>query len=238
MIDNLSTALLAPILIMQGRYVRRVIPRLPEAKGARSGVYGAGPKIRLLIVGDSAAAGVGVNRQDQALSGALVSSLGSTHEVTWKMLAKSGYASGRVLDRLKSSAEEPFDFVLVSLGVNDVTARTGPDEWANNLLKIIALLKSKFCALRILFSSVPPMHRFVALPQPLRWWLGARAKKLNAIMGSIVKKDDACLFVSVTFPVQQAYLAKDGFHPGEMAYALWGAQVAKMIQAEMNAIEG
>ena len=70
----------------------------------------------------------------------------------------------------------------------------------------------------------------------MHWWLGARAKKLNAIMGSIVKKDDACLFVPVTFPVQQAYLAKDGFHPGEMAYALWGAQAAKMIQAELSAI--
>jgi len=238
MIDSLSTVLLAPILMMQGRYVRRVTPRLPEAKGARFGVSGTGPKIRLLIVGDSAAAGVGVNRQEQALSGRLVSSLGSTHEVTWKMLARAGHASGEVLDRLKSAKEEAFDFVLVSLGVNDATARTRSDEWANNLLKIIALLKSKFCARSILFSSVPPMHRFVALPQPLRWWLGARAKKLNAIMEAIAKKDDACLFVSVTFPMQQAYLAKDGFHPGEMAYALWGGQVAKMIQAELNAIEG
>ena len=234
MIDSLSTVLLAPILIMQGRYVRRVTPRLPEAKGPRSGVSGRGPKTRLLIVGDSAAAGVGVNRQEQALSGRLVSSLGSTHEVTWKMLAKSGYASGEVLDRLKSTKEEAFDFVLVSLGVNDTTARTRSDEWANNLLKIIALLKSKFCARRILFSSVPPMHRFVALPQPLRWWLGERAKKLNNSMKAIVKNDDACLFVSVTFPIQQAYLAKDGFHPGEMAYALWGAQVTKMIQAELK----
>lgn len=134
MIDILSSVLLAPILVIQGRYVRRVTPRLPEARGSRSGVFGAGPKVKLLMIGDSATAGVGVRRQEQALSGRLVSSLGSTHEVTWKMIARAGYASADVLDWLKSSPVEGFDFVLVSLGVNDATARTKSKEWANNLL--------------------------------------------------------------------------------------------------------
>lgn len=238
MIDTLSSVLLAPILVIQGRYVRRVTPRLPEARGARSGVFGAGPKVKLLMIGDSATAGVGVRRQEQALSGRLVSSLGSTHEVTWKMIARAGYASADVLDWLKSSPAEGFDFVLVSLGVNDATARTKSKEWANNLLGIIALLKAKFCARKILFSSVPPMHRFLALPQPLRWWLGARAKKLNSMIKAIVRTDHACLLIPLTFPVDQVYLAKDGFHPGEKAYAFWGAQVARTIRSELDAAKG
>ena len=64
---------LAPVIIAQGLYVRRVTPRLPEPEGERSGVNGAGPPLSLLILGDSAAAGVGVATQDQALSGQLVS---------------------------------------------------------------------------------------------------------------------------------------------------------------------
>ena len=62
---------LAPLLFAQGVYVRRVTPRLPEAPGERSGVSGGGPALKLLILGDSAAAGVGASSQATALAGRL-----------------------------------------------------------------------------------------------------------------------------------------------------------------------
>ncbi|MFX6190184.1 hypothetical protein ABTF51_19795, partial [Acinetobacter baumannii] len=46
---------LAPVLLAQGMHVRRRIPRLPEAAGARAGAVGEGRPLRLLIAGDSAA---------------------------------------------------------------------------------------------------------------------------------------------------------------------------------------
>jgi hypothetical protein len=66
MIYHLAMVLLAPVLAAQGMYVRRVTPSLSEPEGVRSGVFGAGPKIKLLIVGDSAAAGLGAATQHQA----------------------------------------------------------------------------------------------------------------------------------------------------------------------------
>lgn len=54
MLYPLSTLALGPLLLGQGRYVRRVTPRLPEPEGERQGVIGAGPALRLLILGDSA----------------------------------------------------------------------------------------------------------------------------------------------------------------------------------------
>ncbi|MET3217482.1 UNVERIFIED_ORG: hypothetical protein ABIC48_005266 [Burkholderia territorii] len=51
-----AIAALGPLLFAQGRYVRRVTPRLPEAAGPRDGVAGGGPPLRVLAVGDSAAA--------------------------------------------------------------------------------------------------------------------------------------------------------------------------------------
>ncbi|KAB0649370.1 SGNH/GDSL hydrolase family protein, partial [Burkholderia diffusa] len=56
----LATAALGPLLLMQGRRVRRVTPRLAEAAGPRDGTAGDGPPLRVLVLGDSAAAGVGV----------------------------------------------------------------------------------------------------------------------------------------------------------------------------------
>ncbi|ETX12905.1 hypothetical protein OCH239_15315 [Roseivivax halodurans JCM 10272] len=65
-------ALLAPILAVQGRIVRRGAVRLREPDGPRAGRTGAGPSLRLLIAGDSSAAGVGADTQAEALSGRLV----------------------------------------------------------------------------------------------------------------------------------------------------------------------
>ena len=66
---RLATAMvvLSPLLICQGMYVRRVTPKLPEADGPRSGEAGSGALLRLLVLGDSAAAGVGVPARKKRL---------------------------------------------------------------------------------------------------------------------------------------------------------------------------
>ncbi len=57
-----------PVLVTQGPFIKLRTERLEEPKGAREGVVGQGPDLRLLIIGDSSAAGVGVTSQSQALS--------------------------------------------------------------------------------------------------------------------------------------------------------------------------
>ena len=60
---------LGPLLLPQSRWLKRNALRLPEAAGPREGGVGAGgPLLRLLVVGDSSAAGVGVADQAQALA--------------------------------------------------------------------------------------------------------------------------------------------------------------------------
>lgn len=78
---------LAPLLLAQGRFTRRVTPLLPEPVGPRRGKEGRGPALRLLIAGDSAAAGVGVASQASALSGCLVRELAPAFELTWSLVA-------------------------------------------------------------------------------------------------------------------------------------------------------
>lgn len=71
MLDTLLLIGLAPVLLWQGRNVRRSTLRLPEAAGVRYGQVGRGPALRILLLGDSSAAGVGVSQQEQALAGQL-----------------------------------------------------------------------------------------------------------------------------------------------------------------------
>ena len=233
MIYHLATLLFAPILMAQGIYVRRFTPKLPEPEGHRSGVYGEGSRITLLIVGDSAAAGVGAGTQYQALSGRLVTALGTSYQVSWKLLAQTGDASSHVLARLEREINEKFDVVVISVGVNDVTARTSSKEWLNNLKRMTEILKSKFHARHIILSAVPPMHLFPALPQPLRWWLGLKAKSLNSILERMAGHDDDCSVLPMASSFERHYMANDGFHPGEAAYTLWGNELAKVIRAAL-----
>ena len=54
--------MLSPVLVAQAVVTRARLPRLPEPEGQRHGVIGRGPLLRVLITGDSSAAGVGVQQ--------------------------------------------------------------------------------------------------------------------------------------------------------------------------------
>lgn len=168
----LVTAALAPLLLWQGRRVRRVTPRLPEAAGPRAGTTGHGPPLRLLVLGDSAAAGVGVARQSEALTGCLLAELAPHHTLHWRLLAHTGDDLAQTVQRLPALAGERFDVAVLSIGVNDVTGRTPPARWARAYADLLAQLRRAHGVRLSVLTPVPPMHLFPALPQPLRWTLG------------------------------------------------------------------
>ncbi|EEX09439.1 hypothetical protein SL1157_1477 [Ruegeria lacuscaerulensis ITI-1157] len=58
-VDQIVRLPLLPLLAAQALMVRQRALRLPEPSGPREGRQGRGPRLRLLIVGDSSAAGVG-----------------------------------------------------------------------------------------------------------------------------------------------------------------------------------
>lgn len=227
---QLATLGLVPFLIAQARYVKRITPKLPEADGVRSGTVGAGEKLGVFIVGDSAAAGVGVATQQEALSGQLIAKLGADFHVSWKLNATTGHTANDVLESLKAIPSEFFEVAVISVGVNDVSGRTGSKRWIAQLLEIIQLLKSKFGVQHIILTGLPPLHLFQVLPQPLRWHVGVRAKQLNKFLRNIVDTDTQCELIELDFPFENHYLATDRFHPAAPAYTLWGQLAAATIK--------
>jgi len=123
-----SLVLLSPILIVQGLWAKKKTLRLPEPEGARTGQLGQGKKLSVLILGDSAGAGVGVDQQKDALSGQLSQTLSKHYDVSWKLTATTGFTTQDCLDNLKKipTQQENFDYILISLGVNDVTSNVMP----------------------------------------------------------------------------------------------------------------
>jgi len=218
-----------PLLLTQALWVRLTTLQLPEPLGKRSGCCGKGNELKLLIIGDSAAAGVGVDSQSDGLACQLAAKLAIQHHAHWSLIANTGNTSVDIINELRLLPAQPVDYVLVSVGVNDVTHLTRANHWSANLSSIVELLNAKFGAPKVLLASVPPMHLFTAIPQPLRWWLGLRAKKLNVLMEHTVKRNSHCSVLTFNLSFKPELLAKDGLHPSKLAYSVWAKQAAEEI---------
>ncbi len=225
----LTSLLLAPILLGQAIYTRKVTPKLPEPAGPRQGCIGSGPRLRLLILGDSAAAGVGVACQSKALSGTLSNKLSGHFTLEWKLLAETGLSAAEVIDKLKQSPVFGTDIALVSVGVNDITGGISAKRWIEHLRQIQTLLVNNYQAKTVVFTNVPPMGHFPALPQPLRWYLGRKADLFNQHLKTFTLSQPNLEYVGVSFPITHAYIAEDGFHPSGTAYELWSDLVVDKI---------
>lgn len=230
MMFYLRTAVLAPLLVAQGRLTRRRVPVLPEPPGDREGTTGQGPGLRLLIIGDSAAAGVGAGHQDEALLGRLLADLRTDHTVTWSLHATSGHTTSQTLDRLDRLPQRTFDVAVTSLGVNDTISMVSIRNWRQRQARLRQMLRDKFSVSSLIISGLPPMHRFPALPQPLRWHVGRRAMQLHRSLEKDIAGEPDCRFIDLRLSGDMALMASDGFHPGPPIYAEWARQVGEAIR--------
>ncbi len=236
-----SGLLLSPLLILQGLYTRHKASGLPEPHGDRTGTAGSGKEMSVLILGDSAGAGVGVEDQTEALSGQLVNNLSKFQKVNWQLHANSGDSTQDCLKYIKEFTKHhtlSFDHVLISLGVNDVTSRVSTETWLQQVSALVQELDSNFQPQRIFWSELPPMGKFIAMPQPLRWYVGQRRNQLAAALANWINTQDKVellefpdIFSEKNERIED-WIASDGFHPGKKVYALWGKIAAKRIMAD------
>jgi len=220
---------LGPLLWLEGKYVRHVTPHLPEPPGIREGTTGQGPLLRLLIAGDSAAAGVGAATQSEALSGRLVAYLQQHRTVEWQLLAINGLDSPGLVNLLQDASTERFDAVVLSVGVNDVTSLRSPSQWVQWQDKLANVIQSRFAPQLLIHSAIPPMHGFTALPQPLRWFMGRWAIEMNRRLEAALSGRTGRI---LHWPFREAGpdgLAADGFHPGPVGYDLWAQGLSRVI---------
>ena len=257
--------LLAPIYLYQGRKVKRDTVRLPEPEGERHGHIQLGDSqlrdsaemsateitrtLSLMIVGDSAAAGVGSLTQQEALAGKLIPALQQQAVINdkfdvlnWELQATTGHTSFDILRRLYvlPTPDQPVDIMVLSVGVNDTTSNVSISKWQQQIEQIIAIAQRKFGVCELIFSSLPPMAQMPALPSPLNSFIGAKATKLDQVLQSICTQHSGVHHMAADFellaekhtnePIDSiAMFASDGFHPSSLAYGYWAQQLAELI---------
>lgn len=227
---------LFPLLTFQGRRARAKIPRFAPPEGEPEGLEGgegredAAP-LRLLVTGESTAAGVGAMKQADAMgaqvSRALARSLG--RPVEWCAKGHPGQVAAEVRSWAESNLpREPRDVAIVILGVNDTTRLTSLSAWRAELAAIAEVIRERTGAGLVVLTGVPPLERFPGLPAPLSWLLGLRARAMRAVQSDLARTEPTIGFAPVLRPMPYDF-SEDLFHPGGAGYAAWAAMTAGRI---------
>lgn len=258
--------LLAPIYFYQGRKIKRDTVRLPEPNGERHGQVQLNDAIEslkeahkrtlnLMVVGDSAAAGVGSETQQEALIGNLIPVLTQQSAIqnqfdilNWSLQATTGHTSFDILRRLYvlPAPSQPVDVMVLSVGVNDTTSKVSVDKWQQQIESIIAIAQRKFGVRELIFLSLPPMAQMPAIPAPLSNFVGAKASILDNTLQQVCAAHDSVTYMATDFPRMIAehsngtpidikvMFASDGFHPSSLMYGYWAQQLSELIIQLLN----
>ena len=232
---------LGPLLVAQAMWTRRRLPRLPEPEGPRHGQVGAAcaTPLRLLITGDSSAAGVGVVTQQEALAVQLAERTAEAcgARVQWRLLARSGLTTAQTLQLLQrelvpGGAEHP-DVAVVVTGVNDVVDQVPSRLAVSARESLVNWLRNAHGVQHVVFAPLPPIHHFPGLPQPLRWVAGSDAMRHNAALKRWAASRGDVSRVEMETPLSKGVMAADGFHPGEPVYRYCASSIAQHLAAHV-----
>ncbi|MFK7733754.1 MAG: SGNH/GDSL hydrolase family protein [Pseudomonadales bacterium] len=221
------------LIIPQALYVRRVAHRSDPAPGPRTGVAGSGHKeLHLYGLGDSIIDGVGTSSIRNAMLGQTASALAEqlNAKISWQGAGKSGHRTAQVLDLL--AAEPPLEataYVIVSVGVNDVTGLRTLRQWRRDLRILLLSVHERCADAKILMIGLPPMGEFPLLPQPLRALFGLRSRQFEAAALDELTRLEFASYARIDLPATADSFAEDGYHPSERACHELGRNLARSL---------
>ncbi|HEX5656897.1 MAG TPA: SGNH/GDSL hydrolase family protein [Polyangiales bacterium] len=221
---------------MQALYVLASVERLPDAGGEKSGRAGTGDRtLSIAVVGESPVAGVGVSDHRDGLSCQLAHRL-ATHyacEVTWQALGLTGATLSRIRRKLVDEVRGTPDVAVVICGVNDSLFLTAESRFGKEVRRTHAALLARG-AKHIVFSAVPPVGDFPALPRLMARTIGLRASLLDAQLRHELTTLDHSSYAPMGPLNTGENMASDGFHPSHQGYALWATRLTDHITTTLS----
>lgn len=246
LIGALISLPLLPLMYVQGKKIRSVVPRLPEAKGT-TGIAptpaSSAKKLNLLTIGESTIAGVGVSTHEEGFSGTLARTLAEKLQINvhWRVYAKSGYTARRVVqDLLPTIAEEQAGLIVIGLGANDAFTLNNPNNWKSAIRMLIEALQAQHPNAVLVFCNMPPIKEFPAFTPLIKFTVGNLIELLGQELASVVKEyKNVHYFGEIIkinawakkLQIEANYTAffSDGVHPSKLTYQLWAKDVAHNI---------
>ena len=227
-----------PVVALQGRAARRASFRMAPADGPLRGDVPAakeasGPEIRLLILGDSSAAGVGAAQTSETLGPLLAEELATRtgSRVLWRMAGSNSATAADLRDHVVPNlAREDWTHVLICVGTNDAKNFVTGRAFKSGFGGLLYALKARFPDARLVWSPPIDMRTFPALQPFLGAMLEIRAQVIRAQGAQLCFERYAV--AADPLPVEDATgFAADGFHANGLGYRIWAKHVAPIFAA-------
>ena len=225
-----------------GFYVNHVV--VPEVGGT------AGPRLRMVVLGDSTTAGVGVDRAEDSLPYMLARLVAeaegrSVHVVSY------GWAGARpadLVDQQLPRAIEPLrahetasflagaDIVAIVIGSNDATHRTSPGRFRASLRAVLDGVGEVAPSARVVLAGIPAFRGALRGIEPLMFLADQYGRLLRPISRDEAARAraayaDLARDVPPRIRGRTDVLSRDQFHPSVVGYSAWAGVIADALYA-------
>lgn len=227
---TMATATLGGIALIVGelaaaRLRRYAKPPLDLAVRASIGPTQA-PPLRLTLLGDAAALGVGVSSVDETIGGQLADLLAAdSRRVELSSVAVAGSTCADLAPQVARAllGAKP-DVAVILIGAGDATGLHRPGEAAAHLGGAVRRLRD--AGVEVVAGTCPDLGAVRAFAPPLRQvygWLGRRMARAQAaaVHGAGGDVVDLGAETGPVFRADAGALCFDGFHPSADGYRVW-----------------
>jgi lysophospholipase L1-like esterase len=188
------------------------------------------PPLRLVLLGDSSALGVGVDRVAETVGGRLAELLSAAETSTPRRVELSSVAvSGSRAADLGTQVARALlgdhpDVAVILVGTNDVLRLHRPGDSAAHLAAAVRRLVEAGAA--VVVGTCPDLGAVRAFAPPLRQLTGLLGKRMARVQALAVAQAggvpvDLGTATGPVFRADSGTLCRDGFHPSADGYRVW-----------------
>lgn len=205
--------------------------------------HGSGEPVHLAVLGDSGAAGFGVERAEQTTGAMMAAGLALSigRPVQLQCVAVVGAQSGDLAEQLEQVLTDPPDAAVIMVGANDVAHRVTPGHSVAILSDAVKTLRE--AGVEVVVGTCPDLGTVRPIPHPLkliarRWSRSLAAAQTVAVVecgGRSVALADLLGPEFDAHPDQM--FGPDRFHPSATGYAAVAAVIVPSLHAVLTRSE-
>jgi lysophospholipase L1-like esterase len=184
------------------------------------------PPIRLVLLGDSSALGVGVERVVDTVGGTIATQLAEQdRRVELSSMAVVGSRSSDLGTQVARALLGPRpDVAVILVGANDATGLRRPTDAAAALAAAVRRLRS--VDVSVVVGTCPDLGAARAIAPPLRQVVGLLGRRVASAQAEAVRAAggvpvDLATITGPVFRADAATLCDDGYHPSADGYRVW-----------------